>query len=200
MSRYKLLTQQGYSFNQFSSGAVYDEEYVSISGIKVKSLIKEFPHDWRLMEEKFIDIDLDIIGYKLKDNLWYNEYRKSSFLEGVCKIGLITGDHSIKNIEEYTTPKTQSVVDNFKSAGVLDLWFTPIYKKSYPDISINGHQGEFLSNSIKFGCAEISAGIFIELYKLRSGYSRKEIESVTIGKGTFSRDQIKEIAEYYLNK
>ena len=72
---------------------------------------------------------------------------------------------------------------------------------SYPQIEINGYKGEFFDNYVKFGCAEISKEVFIDLAKCREyKNTNRDIESATIGKGTFSKDQIKLIAEYYLNK
>lgn len=84
-------------------------------------------------------------------------------------------------------------------------WFEPIYKNSTPDITINGYKGEFFDWGVKFGCAEIDKEDFTELWVLMDGFgggtkSNKGIEAVTIGKGTFSKEQIKQIAEYYLQK
>lgn len=71
---------------------------------------------------------------------------------------------------------------------------------TYPDVTINGYKGQFFSNYIKFGCAEISKELFLQLYAIKDSTwtNGKEIESVTIGKGAFSKTQIKEIAEYYM--
>lgn len=73
---------------------------------------------------------------------------------------------------------------------------------SYPQISINGCSGVFFDNYIKFGCVEISKQLFLELYAVKDSTltNGREIESVTIGKGTITKAQIKEIAEYYLGK
>lgn len=72
---------------------------------------------------------------------------------------------------------------------------------SYPQIEINGYKGEFFDTYVKFGCAEISKEVFIDLYTAREyKNTNRDIESVTIGKGTFSKEQIKLIAYYYLNK
>jgi len=77
---------------------------------------------------------------------------------------------------------------------------------SYPQISINGYKGEFFDNYVKFGCAKIDKKVFTNANKTfsdeqtRFPNSNKYITSITIGAGTFSKEQIKEIAEYYLNK
>lgn len=76
---------------------------------------------------------------------------------------------------------------------------------NYPQIEINGYKGEFFDNYVKFGCAEIHYQDFIEINNCINVFgdgtiTNKYIESITIGKGTFSKEQIKLIAYYYLNK
>ena len=73
---------------------------------------------------------------------------------------------------------------------------------NYPQIEINGYKGEFFDWGVKFGYAEIDKDVFIRLGQLGQGlnHCNRALESVVIGKGTFSKDQIKLITEYYLNK
>lgn len=200
MAKYELLIQNGWPTTSYVKGEIYDTK----TDCNLSAYVARSPRDWQLIDERII------IGYKLKDNLWENDFRKQSFLQGVCKIGLISGDVSIQNINECTTSKSQTVIDNFKKAGVLDLWFDPIFEKEFPDITINGYKGEFLDKCVKFGCAEISKQVLIDLFQINNSIrngetsigrdTNRSIESVTIGKGTFTKDQIKQIAEYYLNK
>lgn len=70
-----------------------------------------------------------------------------------------------------------------------------------PNITINGYKAEFFNNYVKFGCAEINKEMFFDLYACR-GYphNNRKIESITIGGGTFTKEQIKAIVEYYENK
>jgi len=73
----------------------------------------------------------------------------------------------------------------------------------YPQITINAYKGEFFDTYVKFGCARIDKNLIISIWNLMSIDSNnpfKNLNSVTIGNGLFSKDQIKEIAEYYLNK
>lgn len=162
------------------------------------------------------------------------------------------------------TPEKDLSIRKVKEAGVLDLWFEPVYEevkfkvgdwitvvkgsvhycgeegKSYeiididergwlyysfnyaidphkvevrhatpeeikaaqtPQIEINGYKAEFFDTYVVFGCAQISKHVFIELANTDKYLaSNREIESVTIGKGVFSMDVIKEIADYYNNK
>lgn len=72
-----------------------------------------------------------------------------------------------------------------------------IKNSKYPNITINGYKGEFFDDYVKFGCAKIDKDLFIDLENLGGGIGNKSIESITIGKGAFTKEQIKEIAEYY---
>ena len=70
-----------------------------------------------------------------------------------------------------------------------------------PYIVINTYEGEFFDDYVTFGCAEISKEVFIDLFTCKEyPNTNRDVESVTIGKGTFTKDQIEQIAEYYLNK
>ena len=80
------------------------------------------------------------------------------------------------------------------------MWFEPVYEEEYPNITINGYKGESFNDYVKFGCAEIGKELFIRIYGTEKIHGNKDIESVTIGAGTFTKDQINQIAEYYLNK
>jgi len=73
-----------------------------------------------------------------------------------------------------------------------------------PNIIINGYKAEFFDYYVKFGCAEISKDVFIDLIDLVEAKdypnTNRYIESVTIGKGTFTKEQIRQIVDYYANK
>lgn len=93
-------------------------------------------------------------------------------------------------------------------------WNSCIYSKkfgwaeiipSYPQITINGHVGVFYDNYVQFGCVKISKTLFKDLYQSRAlcdihDFGNKEITAVTIGKGTFTKEQIEEIARHYASK
>jgi len=100
----------------------------------------------------------------------------------------------------------------------LVLWFTtedghsyvlyndhniPIWKSSStPIITINGLIGEFKGDEVHFGCATIHKNLFIHLSKSiidSPTDGNRHVEGINIGKGTFTMEQIDEIAEYYLN-
>ncbi len=62
-----------------------------------------------------------------------------------------------------------SCIDSLKVAGVLDLWFSPIYEDVIPKIEIRGYLGEFTKDSkfgqdeIKFGCQKYSKDFILKL-------------------------------------
>jgi hypothetical protein len=84
------------------------------------------------------------------------------------------------------------------------VWFEGRWAEilTYPCIFVNGYAAIFFDDYVKFGCAKISKQLFLELYAVKDSTwtNGREIESVTIGKGTFTKAQIKEIAEHYLSK
>lgn len=195
MARYKLINKSGWG--DWPIGFEIDTEIKlnRVSPIEADGHVKFSPKDWELIEEP-MSTEKKVIGYNLKKV----EYKKAA--ESILGVpfnketpGLVTVDRCIQDL---------------KKAGVLDLWFEPIYEKSHPDITINGYKGEFFNWGVKFGCAEIHCNVFVELNKLYNNIQNKDIaignitnkniESVTIGNGVFSKEQIKQIAEYYLNK
>lgn len=67
-----------------------------------------------------------------------------------------------------------------------------------PCIIINGYKVEFFPTYVKFGYAEINKEVFIDLATINEySNTNREVESVTIGRGVFTKAQIKEIADYY---
>jgi hypothetical protein len=73
-----------------------------------------------------------------------------------------------------------------------------------PDITINGYKAEFFDSYVKFGCANISNELFIDLYRIikvnYDTYGKKNVESVTVGTGVFSKEVISQIANYINRK
>lgn len=220
----------------------------------------------------------EIVGWKWKDGC--EKYKDSA--ASISGLFDSRGTNITVLLTEYPNGETHN---KLKQAGVLDLWFTPVYKQEEPEykigdwvvvrnyvqcgegngvvttnlvselfevgkngatgmhykesafsvkergnyynikewhivrkatpeeiksaqtpqITINGYKGEFFDWGISFnsGCAKIQKEIFISLSKhigQKFEYTNREVESITIGKGTFTKEQIKEIAEFYLNK
>lgn len=263
MKKYKLLTQNGYPEYKFIKGNTYSGDFwYNNEGFRVEEMYSEYPGDWELVEEEFV-LPEEIVGWKLKDE--YLKYKDAAACVGNYNPIYDVQSEYIKDSDKNFDGK--SIIPKLKQAGVLDLWFEPVYKKeetfcvgewvtfyseidkcvytdkikewtshSYcklenglepfkhllrkatpeeikaaqtPQITINGYVGEFFDDYVKFGCAYIDKVIILSIYNFFKELSRtekaspasnKEIESVTIGKGTFTKEQIKQIAEFYLNK
>jgi hypothetical protein len=255
-----------------------DEYYGLDNGVSIHAKLKYFKNNpveltleqWdKIINKTMEENDKEIIGWKLKEDC--KQYEQAAF----CICTGYANDNGIHgNVE------SSYDIEKLKDAGVLELWFKPVYKQEFkvgdwvtvdkyitednlgrnnfkigdtfciedigesvipfidkwvysksnrcgeisinslrkattkeikaaqtPQITINGYKGEFFDDYVKFGCANIHKNIFLDLNTLNSDLrngdsiigrkSNKEIESVTIGKGTFTKEQIKEIAEYY---
>lgn len=85
-----------------------------------------------------------------------------------------------------------------------------IENATIPNIIINGYKAEFFDTYVKFGCAEfdkyefVLAQQFINKVKDSKEYAssktNREVQSVTIGAGRFSKEVIKQIVDYYKNR
>jgi len=222
--------------------ADYIDKFVEITFEQFKKYVLN------MKEEK------EIIEYKLKENC--KKYENAVFK--------ILNVNCFNSIHQGCDLSVEWSITKIKEAGVLDLWFEPVYKQEEPEykigdwvigwhcyieegyhckawqiydidkeylcpkkdyatnkfnvkkateeeikaaqtpqITINGYKGEFFNDYVKFGCAIINKQCFIDLYsfadKSYRGQNRR-VETITIGKGTFSKEQIKEIAKYFLNK
>lgn len=133
-------------------------------------------------------IKTNIIGYKLKDHC--KIYALSAcnidgfvgFGMSIEKDGMITHFESIKRLED---------------AGVLNLWFYPVFGKLLP--IINGVKGEKLSNScVKYGDIVLSIDVLKKYiqYELISGDVK--LKSITLSSNDeITIEQIKEIIDYF---
>ncbi len=224
--------------------------------IKESDIIRLAKEQGMIKEEV---MEKEIIGYKLKDDC--EKYKQAAL--SICNTVA-----NWKNSQMFYDIKASQTgyISKLAVAGVLDLWFEPVYKdkfkigdwiidgndeeseagkitsiteifycindsnpktwsfnkitpglrlatpeeienSKYPNIIINGYKGKFFNEYVKFGCAKIHKNIFTDLNTLNLDLknadgvigmkSNKLIESITIGKGTFTKEQIKEIAEYY---
>lgn len=184
----------------YSLGAYYGNSCHGDWGIPTGAKEISWDQFKRLVLKEESMKEKEIVGYKLKDE--FNKYKRA--FEGNLNYGNLNDLDKALSFVKVGTANLCTI----KGMGILDLWFEPVYKQTYPDITINGYKGEFFEGYVKFGCAKISKQMFVDLHsKCLVGFDsgkyvdgNKEIESVTIGKGTFSKEQIREIAEYYLNK
>lgn len=188
--------------NSETAGA-FDNKYVTYDGWN-----DDIPDDCKEITfeqfEKYVlnskeNMEKKIIGYKLIKP----EYEQAAI--EICK------QNGSKDIDDLRNdPKDGCSILIFskaekwlKQAGVLDLWFEPVYEEEKPNITINGHKAEFFDDYVKFGCAEIAVDHFKQIWDVMTVNhinSNRKVDKVTIGKGEFNAEQIKQIVEYYKNK
>jgi hypothetical protein len=69
------------------------------------------------------------------------------------------------------------------------------------NVKINGYKATFKKDFVEFGCAQIDIKLLQDLnivFETQGYYlGNKELETVKIGSGVFTRDDIKKIVEYY---
>jgi hypothetical protein len=112
----------------------------------------------------------EIIGYKPNYNIM------DEMLDVVCQY-----ECSANKIRQgkgyYCVEDNEYSIEEFKKYGVLDIWFTPVYKPKYSLPNINGYDGKINGTNVVYGNDSITISSDVE---------------ITI-------DQIKQIVEYYDN-
>lgn len=146
---------------------------------------------WKLKKQ---DDMKEIIGYKVKDKKYLpfanklHDYSANQPFNFIYKIH--TSEFSIKN---------------FKAAGVLDIWFEPVYKEEKTLPKINGYDGVLEKSYVVYGCAKFNIKYIEELHGLINRnkvlLGNKDIASITLDSGVeITIEQIKEIYEYIKSK
>jgi hypothetical protein len=136
----------------------------------------------------------EIIGYKVKDKKYLpfanklHDYSANQPFNFIYKIH--TSEFSIKN---------------FKAAGVLDIWFEPVYEEDKTLPKINGYDGVLEKSYVVYGCAKFNIKYIEELHGLINRnkvlLGNKDIASIKLDSGVeITIEQIKEIYEYIKSK
>lgn len=124
----------------------------------------------------------EIIGYKLV---------KPDYIKAAC---IISGNENLNYCGAgfCFTPNSPSY-DKLQKAGVLDLWFEPVYKPKYELPEINGYKGRLQDDCIIYGCANFRDIFFTKLLELNnSDKSKRKIKSITLDSGVvITIEQIK---------
>jgi hypothetical protein len=149
------------------------------------------------------NMNKEIIGYKLIKP----EYENAALT--LCNLknwGISTRDKTLDLFEQH-------LINRVKEAGVLDLWFEPIYKEEKTLPKINGYEGklektmQLEGDLIVYGCAKFSTYWIEELYKafekieLFSKNNTRKLKSIKLDSGVeITIEQIKQIYEYIKSK
>lgn len=128
-----------------------------------------------------------IIRYKLKDSCV--KYSEPAVIICGCK----PGD---KLLGDVGSPED---IIKLKDAGILDLWFDPIYAPEYSLSRINGYDGKKASNDIvKYGCVSFDIRTLIDILNLKDISSDRIISSITLSSNiTITMKEIKQIVDYF---
>jgi hypothetical protein len=140
------------------------------------------------------NMNKEIIGYKLI---------KPEYKEAAIKLG---GETLCYNFDIKFNPDA-TAVKKWKEAGVLDLWFTPVFKEEKTLPMINGYEGKLEGNFIIYGCAKFNKNWFEELsksydrIKIFEGLTTKQLKSIKLDSDVeITIEQIKQIYEYIKSK
>lgn len=126
-----------------------------------------------------------VVGYKLS---------KPEYKEAAEKI---VGSNSSINWKDYKiffTPN-DNWYNKFKKAGVLDLWFEPVYEKHKPKLpTINGCEGKIKGSKLVYGSQKVDKESFkkilneLDLTQIKLNVNGEEI--------TINRDELESIKTY----
>lgn len=141
--------------------------------------------------------DKKIIGYKLKDDC--EKYR-----EAACNIaGLSNAALKVSKSRKNTSFLNGNVTESsLKDAGVLDLWFEPVYAPKYSLPKINGYEGELTGyNVVKYGCVEFNLVQLSNLLEASNHLGSRSIKSITLSSDVIiTMDEINQILDYLHNQ
>lgn len=142
--------------------------------------------------------DKKIIGYKLVKK----EYSKAAVeIENFIHTGYGNILERTFNIQEHL-----SAINNWKKAGVLDLWFEPVYQAKYELPVLFGYKGVSKIDTIEYGCQIINKKYVQQLYSAlaQSDFTNPKfdgINSIQVGThGIVKLSELKQIVDYIDNE
>jgi hypothetical protein len=134
-------------------------------------------------------MEKEIIGYKLK---------KKEYNSAVNAIVGFQYDSLDKNKTDHCG---ESLTKELREAGVLDLWFEPVYREDKKLPVINGKEGSYKKGDscVVYGndCAHISWRMLKDVFESSNVIGNRKIKSITLDSGvSITMEQIGEILEY----
>jgi hypothetical protein len=137
----------------------------------------------------------EIIGYKLV---------KPEYKEAILQIMKARNWSNFPMLDSY---ESSGSIKTLKEAGVLDLWFEPVYAEEKKLPKINGFEARWENNQIIYGsnCAKFIPKFFIDLIKINDEHKvlggNRTIKSIKLDSGVeITIEQIKQIQEYVESK
>jgi len=133
-----------------------------------------------------------IIGYKLKDDCEKYSKSASKIAPGSA---YLRGDHSKNYFPYIGTTKIQ-----LSEAGVLDLWFEPVYEKDLELPKIGTYKVEDKGDKVKYGCMEFKVKDIKGLHGMMDMYKISDFTIDVDGGIEVTADEVKQIVKYYDEK
>lgn len=142
--------------------------------------------------------DKKIIGYKLVKP----EYEESAYQ--IAKKNSSTFDK--KQLNNLCVLKNNISIPNLQKAGVLNLWFEPVYQAKYELPILFGHKGVSKKDNIEYGCQIINKKYIQQLY---SALAQRDftnpkfdgINSIQVGiHGIVKLSELKQIVDFIDNE
>lgn len=138
------------------------------------------------VKDFFTEKDKEIIGYRLVRNEMRDAVRailsdKRWFDSSFDVLSKEGANFSIKT----------EISNELEKAGVLDLWFEPVYEENKPKLpTINGYEGKIEGGKLKYGCASLPKEWF-------SSSSNRHIKSMVLSSDVvINEEKMEQIREY----
>ena len=92
-------------------------------------------------------------------------------------------------------------IKRLREAGVLELWFEPVYKEIRKLPKINNYEGKLVNKQdcvyVQYGCAEFHKTFFKDLLGLNDYKGSRKIYSVKLNSGVeITMDEVKQIVDF----
>ena len=183
--RQNSLNPKGYNLKDNLKGTNYNfGEEITFEQFK-KYVLKQ-----NIMENK------KLVGYKLKDEFKQIEKAATSIAE--CGTGGLFyifehGCNFMINSNSW---------DRINKAGVLDIWFEPVYVEEKKLPKINNYEGKIEGDYVVYGsnCAKFHKNFFLQLSQFKqtnSSSQNRTIKSVTLSSGvTIQMEDVYKVADF----
>lgn len=147
---------------------------------------------WRNHYKKQDKMEKEIVGYKLRNE--FEEYRKFALK---ISQAIENWENSQRKYDIHIDQK--SYIRRLENAGVLDIWFEPVYKEKKKFPKINGYDGVYIKqyNNVKYGCVGFNIGALYSLLNNINISDSRKIKSIKLSSGVeITIDQIEQIVDY----
>jgi hypothetical protein len=171
--------------NPYSDPAGLFNQYLNYKGYNdfLKSEYTEITFEqFKKYVLKQDNMNKEIIGYKLV---------KPEYKEAILQIMKACNWSNYPMLDSY---ESSGSILKLKEAGVLDLWFEPVYKEEKTLPKIGSFEGTYQNNIVTYGCQSFTSEF------IKTIANADSIDSMSI-KGTIvTKQQIKQIYEYIKSK